>query len=378
MTAVERNFGEGGVYFPNAVVTTPLCCPSRASIFSGRYAHNHGVTSLDGTAFNPRKSLQYHLQQKLGYKTAISSNKYLQRVTNAPPYFDLVANRSGYYVNGVYQTDFVRKQAIRFLNTLEKSDAQPWFMQLGTIAPHEPAIVEIGYEDAPIPEWEDTPARTESDLSDKPSYVQDFNLRKEDSQAMRANQIRTLYSVDDMVSAVFNRLRQLGEARNTLAFFLTDNGYVWFDHGLKQKRHIYTDSVRTPFFVRWPGRLTAGSIDTRIVANIDVAATIYDILDYTPDNYVPDGRSVLGNSAREYILIEYWRELEAGIPTWKALWAPTWTYAEYPEDGFREYYGHDDPWQLDNGFTTNDPSSDADVLAAALQAAASCVGATCP
>jgi hypothetical protein len=83
-------------------------------------------------------------------------------------------------------------------------------MYLNTTAPHEPAPVERGYENAYVPPWQNTPARTETDRSDKPAYVQKFRLSKSESQAVRANQIRTLYSVDDMIESVFTKLAGLG------------------------------------------------------------------------------------------------------------------------------------------------------------------------
>jgi len=43
MPATRRWFGRGGTTFNRAYATTPLCCPARASIMTGRYAHNHGV-----------------------------------------------------------------------------------------------------------------------------------------------------------------------------------------------------------------------------------------------------------------------------------------------------------------------------------------------
>ena len=71
MDDLRRIFGEHGTYYPNAVATTPLCCPSRASTFSGRYAHNTGVIDNDGNPLDQTTTLQYHLQQRLGYQTAL-------------------------------------------------------------------------------------------------------------------------------------------------------------------------------------------------------------------------------------------------------------------------------------------------------------------
>jgi arylsulfatase A-like enzyme len=184
---------------------------------------------------------------------------------------------------------------------------------------------------------------------------------------VRARSIRTLYSVDDMVEKVWARLEALSEVDNTIAFFLSDNGYMWMEHRLNLKNYAYEDSVRLPFFVRGAG-FQQGAVDNRIVANIDIAPTIYDILDFDPPHSV-DGRSLF-TSNRNEILTEGWGY---DMP-FRSLWKPSSMYAEY-DNGFREYYAPDDPWQLDNGFKTGDPPANAVELANRLDAASTCQGA---
>jgi arylsulfatase A-like enzyme len=370
MDDTRRIFGQGGMYFPNGVVTTPLCCPSRASTFTGRYAHNTRVIGNNGDPLDQTTTLQYHLQQNLGYKTALTG-KYLNDFTGGtPPFFDLVALRVAYNdSSGVYGTTFLRNQAISFLNNFEQNDTQPWFMYVTPFAPHPPSTPESKYKTAPVPPWEDNPARTESDLSDKPPYVLKQQVSKTTIQKLRVNMIRTLYSVDDLAAAVFAELERLGET-NTLAFFLSDNGYQWYEHGLDKKGKPYDDSIQVPFFVRWPGHVPAGVVDNKVVANIDIAPTIYEALGYSPANYVPDGRSVL-TSQRSTILTEGFGR------GFSSLWSPDWMYVEY-KDGFLEYYGPNDPWQLDNGFKTGNPPANAEELRSQLRSYKICIGTTCP
>ena len=371
MDETHRIFGGGGTKFTNAVATTPLCCPSRASIFSGRYAHNTGVTQQDPAGFDQTTTLQYHLRRQ-GYTTALVG-KYLNNFKGKPPHFDYVKTKAGYYnKSGIYSTHIIRDTAKSFLSTFEQTDADPWLMYLHTVAPHLPATPEKKYASAFVPPWGMNPARSESDRSDKPPYVQEIKTGEKGTIDIRARQIRTLYSVDDMIADVFDRLGALGEADNTIAFFLSDNGYMWMEHKLRLKSHAYDDSVRIPLFMRWPGHVEQGAVDDRIVANIDIAPTIYDIIDYTPDHTM-DGRSLFASNRSE-ILTEGWGPKATPF---EALWNPDWMYAEY-DGGFKEYYGPDDPWQLDNGFKTGDPPSNAAQLATRLRSASTCSGTACP
>ena len=87
MPAVRRVFAQGGTRFPNGYVTTPMCCPSRSSIFSGQYAHNTGVITNDGSNFDSRYTWERYLHQN-GYYTGLIG-KFLNEVpTPDAPYFD--------------------------------------------------------------------------------------------------------------------------------------------------------------------------------------------------------------------------------------------------------------------------------------------------
>ena len=373
MDDLQRLFGDQGTKFSNAVATTPLCCPSRASTFTGKYVHNHGVTTQNNATNMPQQwTMQYHLKQH-GYTTAIVG-KYLNNWSGTKPHFDYAKSGvfTNYYSGGQYTTAVQTGMATGLLNTFENNDAKPWLMYVYPFAPHLPAVPEKQYANAPVPAWVDNPARTETDLTDKPTYVRNKGSKVNKTTVMnqRGDMIRTLYSVDDMIETVMARLDALGED-NTIAFFLSDNGWMWYEHKLTEKQVAYEDSVRIPMYVRWPGQVAAGAVDQRIVANIDIAPTVYEAAGIIP-TYSPDGRSMLSTAARDHILTEF-----RGSNPWKALWHPQWMYAEY-DNGFKEYYAPDDPWQLDNGFKTGDPPGNAAELSSTLQRDFSCSGTTCP
>ena len=401
MPETMRIFRDGGRHYENGVATTPICCPARASLFSGQYVHNHGVIgNIAPGRFNPSKTLQRELRAA-GYFTAISG-KFLNEWTADPPDFDRWAmmlgqsrysnvdfNVDGRVVNQPgYTTTVIRDHALGFLDDFEATeDSKPWFLEIAPLAPHGPATPEAQFSSAPVPGWKDNPATTETDVSDKPAYVRDQAVTKSSVQVFRTRQARTLKSVDVLVARVFEKLSALGEAENTLAFFMGDHGHMLWEHRLKGKKYPYNQTIRAPYFVRWPGHMTPGSVSSDTVANIDVAPTIYAAAGVTP-SYVVDGKP-LGSPPRAHILVEYLAN-DKTQPNYRGLWTPRWEYLRYRNNRQfpsietttpREYYGPNDPWQLNNvygdGVPGNEPANQAE-LDALVEEASTCTGAACP
>ena len=396
LPAVVRRIRDRGIWFKNAVATHPLCCPSRVSVFTGRYAHNHGTVRNSGVAWTPTEqkgTIQYTLGEA-GYRTAIVG-KFVNFWREDPPYFDrwAIMRRPGYeratfniqgrlVTVGDYSTTFIGDKSVSYLERFERRDDVPWLMFVEPWAPHKPSIPEDRYASAPVPRFRSNPARREADRDDKPAYVRSRAADEKKTVKLRANMLRTLLSVNDMVRKIMRTLRTL-EERNTIVMFLSDNGFQWYEHKLGAKRYPYEHSVRIPMLLKWPGQVTAGEVRRNIVGNIDVAPTVYDLTGVQP-SYTVDGRSML-RSDRDHLLVEYWHESHDGSPpTYKALWHPKWTYVEYEGVGRkerREYYGPDDPWQLDNVFgnaDTGDEPPHAERLSRTLQNDGQCAGEDCP
>jgi arylsulfatase A-like enzyme len=392
MNATQDLFGEQGVQFPEGYANTPLCCPARASLLTGRFAHNHGVMKNElPIDFDHSSTIQRHLQQA-GYGTAIVG-KFFNRWPTAsdPPYFDRWAitgdqsyTKATYNLDGAkkevsqYSTDFLADRATTFLQSFEAEDDRPWFLHVAPIAPHLPVSPALEYESAPVDAWEWSPAVLESDLSDKPSQNRGSSPSTEVPDGVR----RMLMSVDDLAAQVFAALEARGES-NTLAFFTSDNGFLWYEHGLWAKNKPYTDSIKVPFFMRWPGHLGEGSIDPRPVAHVDIAATIADAAGLPPDVAGSmDGTSLLDPASRDAMLTEAWNGQM--LSSWASLRSPTWQFVEYYEgDGetvwFREFYDLDeDPWQLENALVAPASPGGPDVTAlhGYLRTATDCAGSS--
>ena len=323
---------------------------------TGLYAHNHGVhTSERGQAelMDQQLTMQRYLRRD-GYKTAIYG-KYLNAWPRDvdPPWFDdwaiLSDSTARAYFNGrwnvngkvgilkPYSTRVIERRALRFLEAVEEEDdAEPWFLYLAPMSPHLPATPHPLHRGIDIAPFEKTPAMLEEDRTDKPSEVQE--------------------------QAVVRRLKETGEAGDTLAIYMSDNGFLWGEHGVTQKIRPYEASAEIPFFVRWPGRVERGAEVRRPVANIDVAPTILAAAGIEPDHEY-DGRSFL-DSSHDRILLEQWKRPDRSVPNWAATRGEDYLYVEYyAEDrlipAYREYYDLvEDPWELHNLLGDLDPMND--------------------
>jgi arylsulfatase A-like enzyme len=405
MRHTRRWFRRTGVSYKSAWTPIPLCCPARSSIFTGQYAHNHLVRNNDpGQVDNlkQRNTLQFQLS-RAGYRTGMAG-KYLNfwDLNQAPPYFDDYSLSSGanrYYdttwnLDGKlvshrgYSTTFIKRRVVQFLRDAERDeDSRPWFLYVATRSPHAPATPEPRYEQARVPRWRGNPAVFESDRTDKPPHVQADVGKYWRAKRRRKAQLRSLMSVDDFAKKVRLTLRELGENRSTLVLFVSYNGQQWAEHGVSGKGAPYTGSIKLPMLARWPGRLPAGKKEKRMVSLVDIAPTILDAANITP-NHLLDGRSLLRPSwSRHALLFEYWNQLRrSDRPNWASLRTRKGQYTEYYDADantvvFREYYNlKSDPWQLKNTLADFNVANDPDIarLSQLLNRYRGCKGSGCP
>jgi arylsulfatase A-like enzyme len=395
MPETKKIFGKGGTRFSNAFTVSPRCCPSRASIMTGRYPHNHEVrTNDDADLLDESKTLQRFLQDR-GYETAISGKFFNQwDLSRDPRFFDRWAIFNKGYRNVLvndagnvgrisrYSTSFVFERAESYIDAFERSDGRPWFLYVAPYAAHSPWQAASSDRGASVPPWRAARRVFEPDRSDKPRFVRSESKGEERGRSVRRKQLRTLFSVDREIGDLFGTLDRLGEEEDTLAFFVSDNGHLWGQHRLTGKGYAYLPSVRVPMMLRWPGHVPAGSSDTRLVATIDIAPTIAAALGLDDLVASMDGESLAERNSRESLLLEHWhRRGGQNVPTWSALVSKRAQLIEYFDGKGRssgiEYYDlARDPHQLR---AVRDPAA-APVgrLVRKLERVRRCRGRSCP
>lgn len=329
MSNVMKLIGNHGVTLSNAYVASPLCCPSRASILTGQYVHNHGTinNSISGQCSGVRwqegpekKTFAAHMHHN-GYRTFFAG-KYLNQygktniggLNHIPPGWDWwigLKGNSRYYnytlsINGTpekhgsdpskdYLTNIVRQRAFDFLNL--SSFSKPFFMMLSVPASHAPFTPEPKYSK----NYTSLKAPRTKSFNIKAGLGKHWLLRQgvqplpnniiEKVDDAFRNRLRTLLTVDDMVQDVIQYLELKHQLENTYVVFTSDNGYHLGQFSLPvDKREPYETDIRVPFLIRGPN-VPEGKIINFPTSNIDLAPTFLDLAGLQIPKYM-DGISL--------------------------------------------------------------------------------------
>jgi N-acetylglucosamine-6-sulfatase len=331
MPNLQQQLAGQGVTFTNSFVSYSLCCPSRATLLTGQYAHNNGVRTNQPPSGGYSKiapslgnSLPVWLQ-RAGYSTA-HIGKFLNGYGNTSPdtevppgwtewygalddpdaheggtytMYGYTLNENGAVVHygstpdvvdpATYQTDVYSAKAQDFIRRRAPAK-KPFFLSVATLASHTESAGACncaGNNPRAAPRDEGTlageplprpPSYNEADVSDKPQAVQNRTLINAQQQAnitarYRA-QLESLGAVDDMVGELVRTVKGMGELKNTVFIFTADNGFFNGEHRIRNgKVHVYEPSVRVPLIIRGPD-VPKGKRRTQLVVNADLAPTI--------------------------------------------------------------------------------------------------------
>ena len=396
MPNVQSRLKGKGRTFSNALNVYPLCCPSRAIIQRGQYAHNTGIFGNEPSngggyetfdQLDREKSTMATWIHAAGYYTGYFG-KYMNGFSGpAPPGWDDWGtptvtsdpmDAATVSTTSEPSDKQIAEKAMLFARERTPQE-QPFFMQLGFYAPHVPSVWESEYDGEfageKVPR---TPSFNEDNVRDKPRYIREDkppltnqknpvvdypcvalpnSLEQNDCQYPRL--LRSLQTVDQFVADLTDYLASQGELSNTYIVYYTDNGNHWGEHRLDYgKLTPYETDTGFPLLIRGPD-VPQGTTSKRLVGNHDIAPTFAKIADASVPSFV-DGRSFLRIADAEPTNDSPWRTALYVERRWKASWdLPSKSSPQYvpPYEGVRQqnrdYIRYrDDPWtaKSDPGF----------------------------
>ncbi len=373
--AMDRLAREGA-RFPKAMVTTSLCSPSRASILTGRYAHNHRVVD-NYHPVAPELVFFPQMLQEAGYETAFLGKWHMGETDEPQRGFDHWAvfkgqgtywpdgrgttrevpqtDYTGFNENGKrrpqrgYITDELTDMAIEWLGSRDPD--KPTFLYLSHKAVHSDFVPHDRhrghYQDRPFP----APPTLSEDAAGRgswPRWVLDqrnsrhgvdfgYNLPDFDVATYYRRYMEALLAVDENLGRLIDWLEKAGRLDHTLVVYMGDNGFQFGEHGLIDKRTAYESSIRVPLLMRGP-RVPAGLVVEHTVANIDIAPTLLEIAGALTEERAKhfDGRSFLpqlggrdGDWREETLYEYYWERNYPQTPTMHGLVGDRWKYVRY-------------------------------------------------
>ena len=371
-----------GTYFENAMVTTPICAASRASILTGLQERTHNYNFQTGDIRAAYMETAYPtLLKRHGYFTGFYG-KYGVKYQGLDQQFDLYGSydrngaypdRRGYYYktlgkDTVHLTRYTGQKALDFIESADPT--KPFCLSLSFSAPHAHDNAEEQYF------WEEASdsllrgvQMPGPELGEKkffmaqPKAVRDgFNrLRwtwRYDTPKKYQHSVKGYYrmisDIDRELGKIREQLERKGLSENTVIILMGDNGYFLGERQLAGKWLLYDNSVRVPLIVYDP-RVKKHHSSTALALNIDVPPTILDLAGlprpelWQGKSLLPIVRGQTENLARDTVLLEHLWEFEH-IPPSEGLRTPQWKYFRYVNDrSIEELYDlGNDPKEIRN------------------------------
>ena len=371
-----------GTYFKNAMVTTPICAASRASILTGLYERTHNFNFQTGNIREEYMVYSYpRILKENGYHTGFYG-KYGVRYDDLDKQFDVYESfdrnnsyddRRGYYYktlgkDTVHLTRYTGQKALNYIAQAETE--KPFCLSLSFSAPHahDPAEEQYFWQeesDALLQDMEMPGPELGDDkyFEAQPKIVRDgFNRLRwtwrydtpEKYQHSVKGYYRMISGIDREIGKIRQLLKEKGIDKNTIIILMGDNGYFLGERQLAGKWLLYDNSVRVPLIVFDPRQKKQNDSDA-LALNIDVPSTILDLAGIVqPEGW--QGKSLMPVAAnktkdfeRDTVLIEHIWEFE-NIPPSEGVRTQDWKYFRYVNDkSIEELYDlKKDPQEINN------------------------------
>jgi choline-sulfatase len=330
-------FARTGLRFLSAYVATPVCSPSRATLFTGRVPRQHGIHDFltakpvanppQGQAEVPpsfaSEVMVSDVLAAAGYECGYVGKWHMGN--DAKPghgftttatmgtgrYQDPLIYRNGEPVQEKgYSAEIFTRYATEFLD--RQSAAKPFFLTVGYFNPHVP------YEGHPQ-KYYDLYSSTRFETVGWEPAAKNALREKEmlsDTVANIRRAAAATTALDDQIPVLLRKLADKRLLENTLVVFTSDNGFLLGRHGLWSKGHasdpinMYEEVVRVPLLMAWSGKIPAEATTPELVSFYDVMPTLCEAAGVP----VPANRNLTG---RSFLYLARRDPLPKGAPQWR-------------------------------------------------------------
>ena len=354
-----------GIIFDRAYVSTSLCSPSRATYLTGVSPYKHGVWN-NFTPWSEENRTFFEYLKAVGYSTAFIGKWHmpgntLPNIAGLDHFisFTNIGGQGTYewnpmIVNGTEtpsRTRYIATELTDYAIEWLEQQTSPFVLYLSHKSVHanfQPDTQDIGIykrQQVNLPEgahvWS---AHT------KNQYVH-LNNAPLDESIRRYGE--AIHSLDREIGRLLASLRSMNLDDNTIVIYTSDNGYQWGEHELIDKRWAYETSIRVPFVVRLPENRYGATINSSLVANLDVAPTLLDAAGVQVPGYM-EGGSLLRllsdekKNWRETFFYSYFFEPPYPTPTSFALVTERYKLIETNWRGYELYDLWNDPEEKNN------------------------------
>ncbi|OTA85472.1 hypothetical protein M434DRAFT_377137 [Hypoxylon sp. CO27-5] len=374
MPLVKKHLLDRGTYFSHHYATTAVCCPSRVTLWTGKFAHNTNVTDVSPPYGGYPKFVSQGYNddyfpvwlQQAGYNTYYTGKLFnVHTVDNynspAPGGFtgsDFLLDPYTYnYLNstfqrngegprsyeGHYSTDVLAEKAYGLLEEAVNA-RKPFFLVAAPIAPHANVVMNgTSHEgprdpdNLPFEFTEPVPAKRHEHLfkdervprtanfnPDQPSGANWIHtLPQQNSTNVEYNdhfyrqRLRSLQAVDELVEGLISRLEAHGILDNTYFVYSSDNGYHIGQHRLQPGKSCgYEEDTNVPLIIRGPGVAGGYTAEGVVTTHADLAPTFFEMLGIAQREDFDGAAIPVTREAFEEVRDKGERREHAGVEYW--------------------------------------------------------------